>query len=100
MGDIKSVDIPQEPGKRHPYENVSVGSCADIAQKFPDFDNAKGNKADAKCAAFRLNRDDMVIDSTGLTKGVVMTEEMLKKSQKNIGNSVSGINQAMDMMKP
>ncbi|MDY0028373.1 MAG: hypothetical protein RBR86_00335 [Pseudobdellovibrionaceae bacterium] len=99
MADIITHDIPKELGKRHPYDQVSVGNCQDISKTYSSYDNAQANKSLGKCAAFRMNAEDtLMIGSEGITKGVILNESELRKSNANIGTSVSGISKGLDMM--
>ena len=90
--DAARQEIKEEPGKRSPYNSVTIGYCTDI-----DGGGAASTKKGELCASFRLA--SVMIGAEGVQRDVVLSETNLDKALKNgMGDRVNGFTQAQQMM--
>ena len=84
-------EIPNEAGKRNPYQSVRVGLCSNFSEAA-----RMGMSPTTLCAAFTMTNPVIGDENNGI---VLLTKQDLEKAVKNgMGGQVAGINQAMQMM--
>ena len=89
---VITAQIPEEVGKRHPYNAVSVGLCSSFKEAA-----RVGAPATALCAAFQMVNPVIGDENNGI---VVMTEADLNKAAKNgMAKEIAGFTQAQQMIR-